>query len=275
MPEMPYGLDEFWANGFSIVPRVFREEEVARWREAAILHPQRTLLADPTLRELMLDSRVLKLARTILGDDDLVYFGDSNAVVGNPAAGFHKDNVDKSDPKGPDWVGRYPLIRFGLYTQDHVSDPGGLDLRKGSHLVATVTDGKYVAARTGVGDLVIWNLRTSHSGDTMVLRGNRAVSPASLAGKVLRRASCGMLKKPQAVRAAIFWTFGLRGAHLDRYIAYLKTRRYAVDRWATDVYDPAALKAAEDAGVFVRPVRSELEADPPARVYENHFPLAY
>ena len=275
MPNASQGLQDFWTNGFCVVPGVFREEEVESWRDAAIEHPQRDLLVDLDLRRLLLDGRVLRIAREILGDNDLIYFGDSNSVIGNPAAGFHKDNADKSDPDGPDWSGRYPLIRFGLYTQDHANLPGGLDLRRASHLAPSVADGEYVAARTRVGDLVVWNLRTSHSGDTMLMRNGQAVDPASVAGKILRRFSFGVLRNPSAVRVAIFWTFGLRGSHLDRYIAYLKTRRYAVDQWMSAVYDPAALEAAENAGVEIRHVRPEMEAHPPAELHENHVPLAY
>lgn len=275
MPDVPYGLQNFWENGFCIMPEVFREEEVRHWREAAIQHPQRDVLVDPDLRCLMLDSRVRRIASEILGDEALVYFGDSNSVIGNPAAGFHKDNVDKNDPDGPDWAGRYPLIRFGLYTQDHANEPGGLDLRRGSHLAPSVADGEYVAARTRVGDLVVWNLRTSHSGDTMLMRHGGAVDPASVTGKILRRFPFGFLKKSCSVRVAIFWTFGLCGPHLDRYIAYLKTRRYAVDRWMSTAYNLGALEAAETAGVQIRQVRPELVAHPPAELHEDHVPLRY
>ncbi|MCA1661375.1 MAG: hypothetical protein LC648_04125, partial [Novosphingobium sp.] len=110
---------------------------------------------------------------------------------------------------------------------------------------------------------------------TMLTRSGRAVDPGSVAGKILRRFSFGVLKKPPSVRVAIFWTFGLRGPHLDRYIAYLKTRRYAVDRWMAAAYDLAALEAAESAGVRIRQVRSELQAHPPAELHEHHVPLNY
>ena len=40
--------------------------------------------------------------------------------------GFHKDNADRVDPNAPDWNGRYTVLRFGIYLQDHYRHTGGL-----------------------------------------------------------------------------------------------------------------------------------------------------
>lgn len=271
-----YPLHEFWNNGFCILRGFFSEHEVAEWRVFASTYADRDLFAHDALRKIVLDPRVLEIARDILSDQALVYFGDSNAMVGSTDAGFHKDNADKNCQDAPDWQGEYPIIRFGLYTDDHFRFSGGLDLRQGSHRTVSVNEGRHVAARTRPGDLVVWNLRTTHSGGAHLLRNGAALNPATLAAKIVRRLPKGWLTMPEhRQRIGIFWTFGLAGSHLDRYIAYLKTRRYSVDRWQAAMYPQEALADAAGKGVEVRQVRRELELDPPSRIHEEHVPLPF
>lgn len=267
-------LSDFWANGVAIVRGVFSPGEVSRARECAAAHDGEDMLTVRELRAIMLDERVLSIARTVLGSDELVYFGDSNAMVGETAPGFHRDNADKADGAAPDWIGRYPLIRFGLYTRDHSSLPGGLDVRVGSHL-DVAERGSYVAADTREGDLVLWNLRTLHSGSTMRMLTGAPVDPSTVIGKVLRRWPMGLLREADCLRIAMFWTFGVPGPHLERYIAYLKTRTYAVDRWLAASYDADALREAASSGVSVRNVRDELDGLDRGALHEDHVPIAY
>lgn len=273
---MDYPLEDFWNNGFCIVRGVFAPSEVEIWRAAACdMPPNRDLFQREALRDLVLDTRVTALARAILDTDRPAYIGDSNVMVGPTAPGFHKDNVDKDDPNGPDWRGRYPLIRFGLYAQDHRHEPDGLDLRLGSHEHCSVRRGRHVRAATALGDLVIWNMRTSHSGGAMVLRGGFDLDPASYSGRLLRRAPMGLLRRSDTERVGIFWSFAAEGAHLSRYIAYLKTRAYAVDRWRNSPVSGDAVRQAERAGVTLIDIASEIIAKPPARTYRDHEALPY
>ena len=151
--------------------------------------------------------------------------------------------------------------------------PNGLDLRQGSHMHCSTTVGKHVYADTRVGDAVIWNLRTSHSGSAMTVRG-RPIDPESVVGKVLRRLPV-LRDKPKDQRVAFFGTFGAPGAHLDRYVEYLRTRQYAVDGWRASHYEKAAIAEANGKGVAVRNMRLELGERPPQKVSVRHFPLPY
>ena len=266
--------DRFWEDGFILVRRLFAPEEVATFRARALARTNRRgdLLSDAELRRLLLDQRLLGVVRQLIGED-VVYFGDSSAMIGDTAPGFHKDNVDKDDPNGPDWRGRYPLVRFGVYTQNHVRAPDGLDVRAGSHLHCSTRVGRHVYLQTSPGDVVFWNLRTSHSGGGMTVMG-RPLNPESIVGKVMRRLPA-LRDKPQSERVAMFGTFGAPSPQLDRYIAYLRTRLYAVEGWKASPYDEAALAAARAAGLVVRDMGREIEADPPAVVRAEHVPLPY
>lgn len=266
---------QFWKDGFVIVRSLFSSKEILEFRRAALDRTNRRadLLSSPELRNAILNPRVLSVFRELLGSDDLVYFSDSSTSIGPTDAGFHKDNVDKSDPNGPDWRGRYPIVRMGIYTEDHSRHPEGLDLRRGSHNIVSSKDGQHVQADTRLGDVVFWNLRTSHSGGAMKFLG-RPVNPESVAGKVLRRLP--MLRdKHTGERVALFATIGARGEHLDRFVSYLKTRCYAVEGWNASVYDEHALQAAEAAGIEIRNMRVEIANEPPRIVNRGHVPLPY
>lgn len=266
--------DLFWRDGFVIVRSLFSSADITTYREAALARVNRVgdLLSDPVLRQALLAPALLEVVRQLIGPD-ICYFGDSSAMIGATAAGFHKDNVDKDDPGGPDWQSRYPLVRFGLYTQNHQGAPDGLDVRQGSHHHCSTRVGRHVYIDTRPGDVVIWNLRTTHSGGGMTVRG-RPVDPESVAGKILRRLPA-LRDRPQQKRVALFGTFAAPGSHLERYIDYLRTRKYAVTGWEASPYDEEALHLARDRGVAIRNMNAELLRNPPTSVHMEHVPLPY
>jgi hypothetical protein len=266
--------EQFWRDGFVIVRNVFSPEEVASWRRAAIDRVDRKadLLCDPVLRTYLLDDRLLAVVRALIGDD-IVYFGDSSTCFGDNVGPFHKDIVDKGDPNGPDWRGRYTVIRLGLYMQSHRGLPNGLNIRRGSHNVCSDSVGEFVYVDTNVGDLVVWSLRTTHAGGGMTVFG-RPINPATPLGWVLRRAP--MLRdRPMTERVVLFSSFGAPGPHLDRFVAYLGTRRYAVERSRASTYVEQAIAAAEAKGVMVRAMGGDLDVDRLTKVNVDHVPLPY
>lgn len=268
--------EQFWKDGFVIIRGVFSREEALDLRARALRHPPLAdLLSQPGLRPLLLDQRILQSVRTLLGPQ-VVYFQDSSVAVGDTPAGLHKDCVDRDDARGPDWAGRYPIVRVGVYLQDHVGLPGGLDLQRGSHNVPGLRGGEHVYADSQLGDVVIWNLRTNHSGSAVMLtRGNRPLDPARLGTRLLRRVPLGLLKRHPQTRVAVFMTFGAPGEHLERFIAYLKTREYAVAGWQASPLTDEMRTLAESAGVQVRDMLREMRDHPPPYVSRAHRPLAY
>ena len=151
---------------------VYSPQEVERSREGveASRGASGELLGRPRLRDVILDGRLVEIARQILGQEEIVYAGDSSFTVGMRQRGWHKDNSDRKDPNGADWQGRYTILRFGIYLQDHRKHTGGLNLRVGSHTTTDQPAGKSIYVRTGVGDVGVWSLRITHSGNGTLLR---------------------------------------------------------------------------------------------------------
>ncbi len=274
---MAVDVEKFWRDGFLLFPRLFDPEEVLEWRDAAISRGKTLadLLSDDVLREVVIDERIISIAREILGGD-LVYFGDSTAALGYNGWGFHKDNSDRLDRHAPDWqVERYPLIRFGIYPQSHDPEPGGLELRRASHRVADYTTGEYVAPKIRPGDLLVWNFRTTHSAGVRRLKilGTR-LPHNKIIGRINTRIDIDwLMQKPSAQRVGIFLTLAKQHPLLDRHIEYLKQRDYPWDMWRSSKWTPDTRQLVEAAGLsLIDLTKSEYDG---RELHEHYNPLPY
>lgn len=254
-------VEAFWENGYTIVPSVYSKTEIAEIRQAAFDSDDRgpgDLLSNPKLRRVLVDGRLVEIARKILGEQEIVYSGDSSFTINSGQHGFHKDNADRNDPKAPDWQGRYTVLRFGIYLQDHYTHTGGLNLRAKSHMTVSLKEGKNVYVRTRVGDVAVWSLRTTHSGNGMLLKFPRSTHPEPSEAKNIPK---WRVAKPDGDRVAVFAALGLDDAHHDRYVQYFKTRTYLVNSLRASIYDDETLAEASKVGLKVRDVRHEIEGD--------------
>ncbi len=271
------GLDSatFRQRGYTIVRGLFGSEEVERLRttvletfaemeeqgrvgtdpaaEGAIKAMDGDLLSIPSLRNVLLDPRISRTVGELLGGKP-VYFGDSSVRVGaNGMRAWHRDNVDRRKWRwGPDWRGSYPLLRCGLYLQDHSHHSGGLALRPRSHDTRhpLPTLPKFVDSKAG--DLVVWNLRTLHSGEVVRMRG---LSTLPLSPRLQSRLPAGMRVPDEKERIVLFMGFALSHSHLDNYLAYLKTRDYMQGSWSHSRFGPEVWEEAERAGLrMLRPI---------------------
>ncbi len=225
---------KFDDEGFLLIKNVFSKAEIDQIRKDAYAafeedkkknltfkHPSKMsnavyakgdILSKDLLRKYLLDDRILFLVKKVLGGDP-VYFGDSNYHFGTGFRGFHRDNVDRTDLNAPDWQGEYTIVRLAIYLQDHKNYSGGLKIQVGSHKKA---NGKPVFVDSEEGDVVIWSLRTMHSGNAVRFKffKNLMINKAGREGMV----PAFMKKDQQKERATLFMTFAVKSKHLDRYI---------------------------------------------------------
>lgn len=218
---------------------------------------------------------MVDIGRRILDSDQLMYAGDSSFTVGNQQRGYHKDNADRLDGQAPDWNGRYTVLRFGIYLQDHRWHTGGLNLRTGSHNVASLTDGDNIYVRTRVGDVAVWSLRTSHSGNGTSLRFPWWVYPEPTRHEDRYPPWWRVAPADRDERMALFAAIGLDDAHHDRYTTYLKTRQYIVNMWQRSHYTQQAIDEAAAGGLAVRNVPHEIEGDPDVGRNVTWSPIPY
>ncbi|MDF2438592.1 MAG: hypothetical protein K0Q95_2968 [Bacteroidota bacterium] len=268
--------NKFEEDGYLLVEKVFSPSEIEEFRKLAYeqyeidkskkldfqlpnlptkaKYNKGDLLSKEKLHQVLLDERILKIARTILGNDDLIYFGDSSYQIGTGLRGFHRDNIDRTDLNGPDWKGKYTLIRLGIYLQDHKNYSGGLKIKAGSH---KNPDGKTVFVGNEIGDVAVWSLKTLHSGNAVRLRflPDFSIDKAGREGMV----PAFMKKDQQHERISFFMTFALKSEHLDRYIReYTLKRQDSIEHLKASHYSQQALQLAEKKGVqIMKPLQQQ------------------
>jgi hypothetical protein len=158
-----------------------------------------------------------------------------------------------------------------------------LNLRDRSHNSVSLRKGRNLYVRSGIGDVVVWSLRTSHSGNGSLLRFPRWYHPtpavAELPRQFRRRNNRNPRWWPEAPadgdRIAIFAALGLDDTHHRRYLEYLKTRTYMCDIWRRSVYDEEVFAAAKNVGLTVWDMRREIEGDPKVGKNEAWRPIPY
>jgi ectoine hydroxylase-related dioxygenase (phytanoyl-CoA dioxygenase family) len=259
---MTIDVNQFNKNGYLIIKNVFTAEEIKTLRAAAYDQLERDkkkglvyelpqynikakfsngdLLSKELLSKVLLDDRILNIARTVLGQNDLIYFGDSSYQIGTGSNGFHRDNIDRSDLNGPDWQGKYTLVRMGIYLQDHKNYSGGLKVRTGSH---RKNSGPATFIDSEVGDVVIWDLKTIHSGNAVRLK----FAPATSINIALieRIVPTFLRKEEEQERISMFMTFALKSPHLDRYLTeYTLKRKDTIDHAKASKYTAETLEKA-------------------------------
>lgn len=231
---MPFSNDQLKLNfeqqGFVVLKQAFTKDEIEDFRELAYkqleidkqkdnvysipksqaFYVKGDLLSKELLGKIVLDNRVLNLVRTVLGSNEITYFGDGSYQIGVGLRGYHRDNIDREYNNGPDWDGEYDIVRVGLYLQDHKKYSGGLKVKLGTHHNKTGTS---TILEIEEGDLVIWNLRTEHSGNAVRLK-----LLSDLPIDYFERFVPSFLKKDEhRERIACFFSYAKNGKHLQRY----------------------------------------------------------
>ena len=260
--------EAFWKSGFVILRGVFSASEIAALRRRAEQAPSPgpDLLSDQVFRDLVVDERIANIAARLLGCVP-VYFGDSVLSRAERPGPWHKDNAGRYDPTTADWQSNYPLLRFGIYLQDHSRYSGGVSVRDRSHESPTRTEGVPVYVDTRVGDIVVWHFRATHRGATSLLRGTRIPISNYRLDKLLPQ----FMKAPaEKARHALFITYGAPGADTDRYISYLGTREYAVTRAAASQYDPEWLATVDTGRILIRDARPDILRTPAGETSLKH-----
>jgi hypothetical protein len=269
-------VDHYRQYGFAHVVRVFSRGEVEdlrrRCRELFDSHHHETgdLLTYPALRHVALDERLLEMARAVLGSR-LVYFGESSFVVDHRRKRLiHRDA--RNDPEDPSRTA-YPIMRFGIYLQDHARFSDGLKVRPGSHrrlfwtsrnaarLVAPIRNDErisptallptpYYNIPSEPGDVVFWNLRTHHCGHAVRLRRlPRLALPPAVENFIPRQLQISLERE----RYAIFMSLGAPSPALDRYITERVQSPYNQGFWQRCGFnDPEVVALCREKGVEVR-----------------------
>lgn len=244
-------------DGYAIVKNLLPVETINKLRQDVIdsQNHKGDLLSNPSASWILHDTRVLDTFRDAIygnhtcGNRVISYFGDGMVSVDREGAGFHKDSQYRNDPNADEWSDYdYNIIRMGIYLQDHTSNSGCLVIREKSHLTHKCDEGKIINMRTGIGDVVLWKLTTTHSANGTVYRGFPSLSINPRINKWVPSIFKTPIPKPRAV---VFITMSISNHYLYDYMGYLKTRKYAINRWLNSHWDDDKIKIMNNNMVLV------------------------
>lgn len=167
----------FKRDGFLLIKGLFSADEVQRLRDQGQhIEGPVDLASVPGLENFWTDGRLVAAAKRLLGEP-ITYFGEASyrrylfpsekpltGKLHHDAKGtrdhlFLRQNLPTPEP--------YPIIRFGMYLQDHARFSGGLKLVPGSHQMDTSTFNEAALAHLDVpsepGDAVVFCNKILHS----------------------------------------------------------------------------------------------------------------
>lgn len=262
-------------HGFALAKGVFSHEEIATLRDE-VNHFFRdqgrcydfgktqpdAMSRIPSLRRLIVDSRMLDLARAAAGRDDIQFTFHSDAHQ-NMLSGWHTDTQayfsrEESSPAD------FEVHKIGIYLQDHTSNKQGLTVVPGSHKERTLRAEAAEALSTGVGDVVIFDVRIFHHGDKKQWheRVLRKILPnestAYTAGTMLRKLA------GRADKLSIFFTYGWPNEHTRQFALRNMKRQIAQNGHASREGWRDAAELLRHHGVPFADVESLMEEAVPA-----------
>jgi hypothetical protein len=265
-------------HGWVLLKNLFSKTEIEKLRGEALESKKELgngyldLLSNKRVGYILSDERIITAVKKLLCTENPVYFGDSSIGLGNIGQGFHKDNPDRHNPSGPDWKkDEYPCIRLAIYCQDHAKHSGALALKDKSHKYSDPTKGRSFFVPTEAGDVIVWNLRTTHSGNSM--RFN--MFPEFVMDPRLYKFFPKSLFKPEEkLRVALFMTFGKKDEPLfQRYLDYCKTRTYMVETWRNSITSKEQIENLESRNVEYFNFHEEAKKIDLSKTYEAHHDL--
>lgn len=175
---------------------------------------------------------LLEIAKLLLKSRELIYYGDSSTQFDSAARGFHKDHVERTNAATEDWRGDYGLIRCAFYCEDHSHHSGGLKVRIATHNAESCRSwfdknkishhaGKSVDVLSEYGDMVIWTMRLTHSGNYKKLK---FLPGLSLHPRIEGYLPDWLTVPEQLRRYFMSCAFARPGAHFDHYIRNMLAR---------------------------------------------------
>lgn len=206
------------------------------------------ILAIEEINHVFLNDKFLNFTSNLFGEN-VYYFGASTMR-------FHQNDVDEFhiDARKDIKLGyqqEYPIYRLGVYLQNHDSWSGGLKLREGSHRKVCIRlssfskiketikkilknkknvfdiffKGKIRNIRSKKNDLIIWNMRTHHSGRFKLLNSFPNLSLHPILEKYLPNF---LFRDYEKDRYALFIAFGRNEEnYLDNFIDDYRSKRFS------------------------------------------------
>ncbi len=230
-------LKEITDNGFILLPKILSKIEIDTLRKLIKNHfrslgvsttlgltQPNAAVEVPDVNWIFYQPKILAVMRQLLGQEEIMFTSHCDLHCRTLSA-WHKDDGMKVMEGGYFGFPAYDqedckVYKVALYLQDHDHNQAGLTVRKGSHKFSDINQGEEVYLKTKAGDIIIFDVRLTHTGQRDVAPINFLQKPNYLIKKGLNK----ILKiSPQKTdqylkkiydnlygdRLSVFFTYGL------------------------------------------------------------------
>ena len=234
-------------DGFVIIPNLLSTEEITKLRHLVAAHMKsdlpenhnlgktenRAACVMPELGWFFYHPKVLSVMKEIVSADKIMFTNHCDAASGCLTS-WHKD--DGADATGS-MEGLYfekftydlddcQVYKMGIYLQDHFHNLSGLRVRRKSHRLAGHDQGEEVYLQTKTGDVVVFDVRLTHSGQMDVVPVPLINKPLTFCLAVIRKifrtrkievALKSFYDRIAGDRMSIFFTFGFPNEYTIKF----------------------------------------------------------
>ena len=224
-------------NGFVLIKNVLSNYEIQQLRKlvqnyfknqgilgnSGLTQPNAAVEV-PKIGWVFYHPKILQLMRQLLGQNEIMFTSHCD-VHYRTLSGWHKDDGMTVMEGGYFGESTYDkanccVYKVAIYLQNHYNNRGGLTVRKGSHKFPERDRGEEVYLRTKSGDIIIFDVRLTHTGQQNISPFPFLEKP----NKLLQKALYKTLKIPDkqskqylknvydnllSERLSIFFTYGL------------------------------------------------------------------
>jgi hypothetical protein len=217
-------------DGFVILRSVLTEDEVIKLRKTletyfshhgvkmfgGISQPNAAVLI-PELDWIYSHPTIIDALKNLLHNEKLMFTNHCDIHSGI-ISGWHKDDgtSDKTNLGYFDCltydVEDCQVYKVAIYLQDHVNNLAGLKVKRGSHKIDSTEVGEEIYLKTRVGDVIIFDVRLTHSGQSDILPVPWLRKPLNLTRKLFGTRLDKAIKSAYELffgtKMSIFFTFG-------------------------------------------------------------------
>lgn len=228
--------EQYLNNGYIIIKNFFNKDDLnylkKEYSNISNINNNcsKEIFDNKVIKKIFFNENFFNLIKKILGINELLYFSDSSVVkhknIFSSTSGYHND----SRAEDYNFLKEYPLLRVATYLQESITTSGGIKIKPGSHnyFCLTIRDLKQKVKTMfnkicgddrnfkfklfikgtqpdlDLGDIIIWNLRTHHSGTAIKFKFFKNLSLHPFVEKLLPN----FFKLPCKDRMAVFMVFG-------------------------------------------------------------------
>jgi hypothetical protein len=221
----------FIKDGFIVLRNILSDDEVIKLRkilETYFLHhgvkifggisqPNAAVLI-PELDWIFSHPKIIDALKNLLDNKNLMFTSHCDIHSGI-VTGWHKDDGTSSDKSNLGYfdcltydVEDCQVYKVAIYLQDHTNNLAGLKVKPGSHKIASTEVGEEIYLKTRVGDIIIFDVRLTHSGQSDILPIPWLRKPLSLIRKLFGSNLDQPIKSAYEMlfgtKMSIFFTFG-------------------------------------------------------------------